>query len=215
MPCPGDPGPRPEFIPVPDTVRAVMQYTIFGEQIANVFHFTRGSAWALGDMEELALAMRDAWNERLSPLLAGDVELLNITVTDIAAEDSIQYTAVCEDVGTYAGAAFETTGNTFAIKFNTYRTGRSYRGRMYWPLLNANAVNDGRITSGPIADSMVGALTLFFQDVTDATACSHTVVSYMNNCEWRATGVATEVLTYSYSDLNLDSQRRRLPGRGG
>lgn len=214
MPCPGDPGPRPGFIPAPDCARAVMNYTVFDQQIANVFYFKRPGPWDLGSLQEQAEEMRSAWNVRLSPLLSAAVVLLDITITNVAVEDDEKYVLPCNDVGTYSSAAFETTGNTFCIKFNTHRVGRSYRGRMYWPLLNANAVNDGKIASSGIADSMIGALALFFADVAGVTGNDHVVVSYQNGCEWRTTAEATQVLTYTYTDLNLDSQRRRLPGRG-
>jgi len=214
MPCPGDPGPRPGFIPAPDCARAVMNYTVFDQQIANVFYFRRSGGWDLANLEEQANEMRSAYNSRLAPLLGTAVVLLDITITNVAVVDDEKYVLPCNDAGTYSSAVFETTGNTFAIKFNTHRVGRSYRGRMFWPLLNANAVNDGKITNSTIADSMIGAIALFFADVSAVTGNEHVIVSYQNDCEWRTDGVYTLVAGYTYHDLNLDSQRRRLPGRG-
>jgi hypothetical protein len=40
------------------------------------------------------------------------------------------------------------------------------------------------------------------------------VVSYYNNGAWRLTATITPIISFAFADLAIDSQRRRLPGRG-
>jgi len=40
------------------------------------------------------------------------------------------------------------------------------------------------------------------------------VVSYYNSGAWRTTAVATPIINFGFADLAIDSQRRRLVGRG-
>src|ERR1051325_5129209 len=126
MPCPGDPGPRPDFIPAPDTAKMVMSYFIFGQTVENVFYFTRSGGWDSGNLLEQAVEAANSWHTNIKPILPPAVTLNTITVTDVATEDSIQAEVAVSAVGTAAAAPFETTGNTFVIKFTTDRIGRSY-----------------------------------------------------------------------------------------
>lgn len=214
MPCPGDPGPRPDFIPAPDCARLVMKYAIFGQVVENVFYFRRGGGWSSGNLLEQAEEAASSWHVNIKPELPAAATLVDITCTDVAVEDGEQAILAVSAPGTSGAAAFETTGNTFCIKFGTSHIGRSFRGRMYWPLLTTGAVNDGSITSTGVATDYIDAVSEFFADLASVTGNDHVIVSYQNDCEWREEAVASTVQSYSYSTLALASQRRRLPGRG-
>lgn len=214
MPCPGDPGPRPDWIPAPLVARAVMRYYIYGQNIENVFTFTGNASWNSGSLLDLCVAMSTSWTSNLQDLLTGEVTLVDITATDLEEEDGAQATLAISAVGTSEQNGFETTGNTFVIKFTTARVGRSYRGRMFWPLLANNMVDNGLIVSTAVANQLAVAVGNFFADVDSLANGVHVITSYMNDCAWRTTAVATPVAAYAYTDLALDSQRRRLPGRG-
>lgn len=214
MPCPGDPGPRPDFIPAPDCARLVMHYSIFGQSVNNIHYFWRNGGWDSGSLLEQAVEAAASWHTNIKPLLPTAATLVDITITDVAVEDSLQAITATSAPGTSGAAAFETTGNTFVIKFTTDHIGRSFRGRMYWPLLQVTQVNDGKLGSDALASVLVDAVSDFFADIESVTGNPHVIVSYQNDCEWRDVAVSTPVQGYTYTDLNLDSQRRRLPGRG-
>jgi hypothetical protein len=213
MPCPGDPGPRPAFIPTPDTARAVFKYTSMGQIIENVFYFYIKDGWSLPLLVDLGVHLTSAWDTFLKPRLNSAIELLDITITNVELQNGDQTIAPVNAAGTLAGQAFPSTGQTFAIKFGTGIAGRSYRGRMYWPLLSNDAVANGNVNQAS-AVAMVGAVDDFFAQIKTDMDADHVVVSYQGDCEWRAAGIPTPVTSYTYSDLHLDSQRRRLPGRG-
>lgn len=213
MPCPGDPGPRPTFIPVPKSARAVMRYSCFGQTVENVFHFSQTDDYAESDCAALAGAIVTAWGAEIKPLLSPDVTLEDVTVTAIHVASGPQSIAAAGIAGTAAEAGFDTIGNTIAIKFGTGNSGRSYRGRMYWPQLLASGVTNNEL-SLVAAGAYISALSDFFAAVNTAVGSDHVIVSYQNDCEWRDEGVSTFVTSYSVVDRHLDSQRRRLSGRG-
>jgi hypothetical protein len=101
---------------------------------------------------------------------------------------------------------------TWAIKFNTANRGRSGRGRNYIigltkPKVAANLLNP--ITAGQFVDGYLDLLT----DLA-ASDWEWVVYSRFEDKVERTTGLAQPVVSVSFADLILDSQRRRLPGRG-
>ena len=100
---------------------------------------------------------------------------------------------------------------TIAVKKNTGRAGRSYRGRVYHVGLTEIQVQDNRIT--PTATAAIN--TAYSTLITRYTAinCEWVVASTQNNNVPRVVGVATPIVGVSVDPV-IDSQRRRLPGRG-
>lgn len=213
MPCPTPPGPRPSFIPVPQTARAVLRYTIFGQTVENVFHWTQATDYDATDCAVLAAAIVTAYDTEWKHLLSSDVVLNDVTVTGIDTVSGAQAVAPAGITGTHATAGFETIGNTLCFKFGSAQAGRSYRGRMYWPQLISTMVANNEVNTTD-AGILLAAVNDFFDAVNSDAGMQHCVVSYQNDCEWRTTGVATSVISYTYTDRRLDSQRRRLSGRG-
>jgi len=213
MGCPTPPGPRPAFIEVPLVARSVMAYTIFGSIVQNVFHWAKLTEWDDVDCATLAAAIVTSFDTNMKPALSNDVVLNSATVTALYKVDGPQAVEFAGITGTNAGAGFESTGNTLAIKFGTGSAGRSFRGRTYWPQLLASSVTNNEVGLTP-AGAYISALQNFFDDVNVATGAKHVIVSYQNDCTWRTEGLATPVNSYSVTDLHLDSQRRRLSGRG-
>lgn len=100
---------------------------------------------------------------------------------------------------------------TLCIKWTTENRGRSFRGRTYHVGLTESQVTDNEV----VAVAMGQFTTAYGALLTDlATAGWPLVIAsrYANN-QPRITGVATLVTGFSI-DPFIDSQRRRLPGRG-
>lgn len=213
MPCPGDPGPRPSFIPVPDTCRTVMHYTIFGQTVENVHYFSQSGGFTASDLDTLNAAIVSAWTTTLRALQPPELQLLEVISTAQEVVSGAQDTETVAANGTNASPAFEALNATFAIKFTTGQSGRSYRGRMYWPALIDGLVHNNEVDSA-YAAAIRDAVQDFFSSIFTDVGAVHVVASYQNDCEWNLTGVATPVTGYSYTDLHIDSQRRRLSGRG-
>lgn len=190
-----------------------MRYSIFGQTVENVWYFTRTGGYDATSLDALNAAITTAWTTHMRPLLPVEITLLDITSTDQEVVGGAQDVDAVVVAGSNAVTAFNSLGTTFALKFSTGLSGRSYRGRMYWPALTNNVVIDNLLDAG-YAASIRDAVADMFADIESDSGDAHVIASYMNDCEWRTTGVATPVTGYSYVDLNLDSQRRRLSGRG-
>lgn len=214
MPATGcNPGPRPAFISAPNCAKAVMRYRLFNQTVENVYHFLGTAAWSIAQLESLANALDATWVTYFANILPPQLTLVDITCTALDVNTGPQWIKAVDAVGTDGNPAFADPAATFAIKFATDKIGRSYRGRMYWPALIGLNVSNGTI-QGSYADAMTGAIRDAMALVQTDVGCQHVVLSYQHNCAWRATGVATPIVAYTYADLNIDSQRRRLVGRG-
>jgi len=213
MPCPTPIGPRPPCIDLPDCARSVLRYSVFGQTVENVFYFHRSGGYTSTLLDDLNAEIVTAWTAEIRPHLPGDITLVDVTSTGTECIAPAQDIDTVGAAGSNVGAAHENPGATFAIKFGTGLAGRSYRGRMYWPLLMDSEVNNG-LLSGAFAGQIRSGVEDFFASILAGSGDQHVIASYANDCEWRTTGVFTDVTSYTYVDLNLDSQRRRLPGRG-
>lgn len=97
---------------------------------------------------------------------------------------------------------------SFAIKFGTGLAGRSYRGRFYHIGFSEAMVADNVIITGN-ANQIRDAFPTLAGDL-GAVGLEHVVVSKQLNGVPRTVGVATKITTYSYTDLRVDTQRKRL-----
>jgi hypothetical protein len=117
-------------------------------------------------------------------------------------------------LGTRGGAAMPNS-TTLAFKFSTNRRGRSYSGRNFWPLFVEGDVFNNTV-SDFIADSIVSMYSqLIVLDPNSFPAGWTWVVnSRYNGNEARLVGFSEPITSVGTSDRIIDSQRRRLPGRG-
>lgn len=201
-----------DYIPVEATVKVEMIYTTPGGSAENTLYFKHPDGWSA---EEAALLAADiaGWQDTsLAPLQSNQVALRLIKVTDLESE-----TGFAIDVAVTPTQAGELTspilpGNvTGAIKFGTNARGRSYRGRNFvLGLTEAEVVGDTiDLTVATAYEIAYGVLL----DAIDRSGTQHVVVSLCHDGVWRTTGVATVITSYSM-EQTVDSQRRRLAGRG-
>jgi len=200
------------FIPAPNTARVRMVYTLYGQTIMNVFYWQGDAPLIAADLSGLVDEVHTAWTARFKPVQAADVELNYIEATALDTDSSPSVTASVGEAGTASGVSYP-GGTTFAIKFSGGVSGRSGRGRMYWIQLHTAQITGDQVTSADAA-AIVGLVSDFFDDVETATGLTHVVTSYCHAGAWRTTASNTSVINYIATDTNVDSQRRRLAGRG-
>lgn len=201
------------FIPAENTAYVQIVQSMFGQTVVNDFHFQKIDPWSRQDIADLADAASTAWAGAPQAQQSTGIALQFVRATDIGVDNSWQ----TEDYGD-TGETGELTapaepGNVaLAIKFTTGHAGRSYRGRIYFAGLDSTLVTGNEVDSG-YRDDIVSAIELFVSDVETAMACEHVVVSYCQEGEWLTDAVVTEITDYG-ADVFVDSQRRRLTGRG-
>lgn len=208
------------FQPCPNTVQVRLQATLNGQQVENVFHVKTTSAPDLTDLE----AIRDVVNDwALGPYtarLSNQLSWVQLIVTDLTVEGGAQI--VKDMTGEGGGDIAEpvkTNQDTIAIKLNTAKSGRSFRGRFYYlaiPSTFYSGPNDFTSAFGAATISMAQALI----DNLATAGYALGVLSRFHGVDAnhkpipRVEGLITEVISASLTDLIVDSQRRRLPGRG-
>lgn len=113
------------------------------------------------------------------------------------------------------GATAVPTSAALSIKRVTAAVGRGGRGRVYWPIfLNVEFSLPDHVTAARAA-AIVAALAAFQVAVEGLVAGSKmVVVSTEFNKLPRVAGVTNPITAWGVPDLLLDTQRRRLLGRG-
>lgn len=198
----------------PNTVRACMLYSLNGEQACNIFHFDLGEEPTTALLTQVAEMLFDWYSAEVRPLQHAGTILGAIEVRDISGpdEDGIVYTFGLPLAGT-SGASSLPNNATVAIKNATGLTGRSRRGRNYFIGLGTTQLQTG---SQLLTSTFQIALQDAWQALVDAavTAGFEWVVnSTISGGVPRVTGVNTPVTSVQVEGT-VDSQRRRLPGRG-
>lgn len=200
------------FIPIPNTAEVAVRVLQDGQNLANVWHVRYQGEPTTTTMQTIASTTITFWQDQLRPLVPGTVQLLEVSVVDQSEEGGIAALLApsSNNAGTSTNPAMP-NATTIAVKKNTGRAGRSYRGRVYHVGLTEIQVQDNRIT--PTATAAIN--TAYSTLITRYTAinCEWVVASTQNNNVPRVVGVATPIVGVSVDPV-IDSQRRRLPGRG-
>lgn len=203
-----------DFIPALDTARLELIYEYTGSRMENVLHVRKDGGWTLTDLEELAAAAVTAWGDTLAQVMSDDLVLDKVVAVNIA-DPSGPGTELASLAIPGEAAGFGAPGNvTLATKFGTGLIGRSNRGRAFLAGVPVNALN-GNSVGSTYQGNVNGAWINFFTAIEAAIVgtLEHVIVSYCGGGIWRSTAQVTPVTTYS-TDANIDSQRRRLAGRG-
>jgi len=202
------------FIPVPETVLVEMRMGIHGQKVENTLYFQRSGGWNTAGATTLANDLLIWWTTLLSVVLSTQIELVEIAVSDLDVVDSFQVVVPSPAPRPTGGAPAEALPNnvSLAVSFRTGRRGRSFRGRNYIVGIPETAAINSQVTSA-FAIYIQGS----YQGIPSAVSSSGGVwgvASRFNNNAPRTVGVFTPITSVTVVDDVIDSQRRRLPGRG-
>jgi len=195
------------FVPIPQTVRAVLRFQQFTDERQSVLHYKKSSgSITQADLDAIATNLRDWWAGPGRTASNTQLALFEVTATDISVEGGAQSTLPVSPPITGSVASASAPGNvTGTASWRTNRTGRSFRGRTYWPGFYDGGINDdGTINASLVTAVAVAAANLLFGFVP---------VGFL-------LAVASQVLHTSEPIMRVvvenvvDSQRRRLPKRG-
>lgn len=191
-----------------------MRFTKAGQQICNVFHVRTDTPGDLGTLETIGGVFAAWWIDHLAPISTNAISLQAVEVTDVsvASGAGIEYTdglpvAGSDNTGTMPNNV------AVAVKLASGLTGRSFRGRSYYPGLSYTSLNSDKQT---ITTTMQTALKTIFEGLLAdlvAEGMNLVVQSLFTGGAPRAAGVITDIGSVSVNPT-LDSQRRRLPERG-
>jgi len=202
------------FIPVPDTVLAELRFDYFGQKIENTLYFRKlgGSsvAQAVGLMNDLLLW----WTTLLSTYLSEDISLRELNVTDLSSASgySVSQAAPTPNPKGQLLASGLPGNVAICVSFRTPNRGRSFRGRNYVAGLAETDVTGNTLTPLKVA-GILGSYQGIPSSIV-SSAWDWVVVSRFAGGVPRTTGIATDVTSVVIVDDFVDSQRRRLTGRG-
>ncbi len=201
------------FIPVPNTVRISLVFSHEGQTIVNTVHASKSGGPSAGDLAALASSMQGWWVTYLAPYSSQNFCLQQVNVVDLSAADAPSYWLAVSpaECGTVAEEGW--TANVAAvISFRSDFRGRNARGRMFVAGLKRSYLDSAVEMTGACQTNLLIAAV----NIAGALATSgfvQTIASrYFENAP-RLAGVTYEVVS-AVVDAFLDSQRRRLAGRG-
>ena len=203
------------FIPIPNTASVELIYSLFGDVVENCFSVSSNTPFSFAALQDIR-AQFDSWHAAsFVGCLCADTVLQRIRTRalDSSAGATEDYHLPIPRGGTIGGGSFP-SNVTFAIKLATGLAGRSYRGRIYMPSICGSCQSANQVTSA--AQSVyLGSLQSLMANLHAHNAnWNLCVASRYNNGAWRTVGVCTIATGWSIVNAGIDSQRRRLPGRG-
>lgn len=201
------------FIPVPNTLEVELVQSMDNQIIENTLYFEFETTPSESDAGGLATALIAWWDDQFSTELSADLLLLRVVVTDLSADDSFSLTfnATPTPAGKVSDGSVP-NNCAICISFRTAGRGRSARGRNYVAGLPNGFVAANRVVA-TVTDSLVAAYNALVSLAGGAGAV-WVVVSRFTNHLPRVSGATFPITTAVLVDNVLDSQRRRLPGRG-
>lgn len=204
-------------VPVLNTIMVEMRGSAAGEQVENTLYFNKGGTWSPTEVVALGQSMNTWWHDKMQANLNTGYGLMEIQLTDLSSATGIAVTetAGLPDFGLEGGGM---AANSIApcISFHTAMRGRSFRGRNYICGITAGNV----IGSNIDGDWMLQMIDAYneLQVVASTNLCEWVVVSRYSGMAGtprrpvpRATGLSTPIISVSFTDNVVDSQRKRLP----
>ena len=201
------------YIPVPDVMQVETLFRWDSQAVENVYHFTASVAIDLAIMAELAAEMKDWWVTEMAPSVTNTLQLIQVKVTDLTTQTSPVYNFT-SGLPVAGGSANPSLPNNVSVVYTkrTENRGRSFRGRIYHMGMTESQVT-GNAVDTTTAASWLTKYNLTRSIVGASATYTQGVVSRFTGSAPRASGIITPILTFS-TDALVDSQRRRLPGRG-
>jgi len=201
------------FQAVPNTVQVDVVFLLFGQRVENVYHVNYPSGVDAATLVDT----RDTFIEWLTgawlPSMANDLQLIEIDVTNLSFSGGSMLAWSPPTTMMGGAASGSEPGNvSFCVSARTGASGRSFRGRKYVAGV-PTSVRTGNTASSDWVATLTTALNALITLLGDVNGLL-VVVSRISEGVERLEGIVTEIISWTASDLFLDSQRRRLTGRG-
>lgn len=207
------------FIPLPNAARVEMVYDYNGEIVENVFHVLGTvpfDATTLGDVGDVFFNWYEN-NLQGTQVVGATLEVIKVRALDSDTAPGIENTGGLPLSGSLTGDSLP-NNSTVVIKWVTGLSGRSFRGRTYHIGLGAGDTVDPNTLSSSAQTALLTAYEALISEIETA-GYQLVVASLYHGVDTdgkpipRTEGIATPIIG-ARLDLTLDSQRRRLPGRG-
>lgn len=201
------------YVPANNVVQVNIRQRILGQQAENTLYFLNSGGWDLESMAAVAEGVRDWWTTGPRAVLSQNNILSEIYLVDLTSQTGPTYTlSVANDPG--GPRTGDSTPNSVAlcVSFRTGSRGRSGRGRNYVGGWAESSVNGNSFVASDV-DAVVAAYQTLV-DTPIAAGVTWVVCSRQSGGQPRASALVQPIIAVLAVDDTVDSQRRRLPGRG-
>lgn len=202
------------FIPTPNCAQIELMYSWSGQTCETVLHYQFSADANVTRLTALADACITLWTTNVKPLMASTLSLVSVIATDLENQNgpSITRAGGLPSAGTQTGDCLP-NNCALVITKRTANRGRSFRGRIYSPAIPEPQTANNTPTTTFVNQLVTAWSTFISVTITGPEVVPLGVISKFANNTPRAEGIFTPVTNLT-SDGVLDSQRRRLPGRG-
>jgi hypothetical protein len=201
----------------PNIVKLVAAGDCEGQVILNVTHWERsvGDPWSVASMGALASEYVSWWGLNAQGLTRADYVMRSVTVTQMALDGLQTISTVDLPLsGSLVGDALP-LNVAACVTLSGDRSGKAGRGRYYLGCLGESQTVGSRFTPAfVLACNQAFESFPILDDLTGPGTFNLVVYSTEFNKLPRTVGLATRVTSAFLRDNIVDSQRRRLPGRG-
>jgi len=201
------------FVPAPNTMQVEIRMQLDGQKVENVLHFRHDTDIAAADAAALHTIIDNWWETLIRPQVSVNLTLHEFYMTDMSTQTSPTYS-----FPRTPPLAGQMTGEcapnnvAFCISLRTNARGRSARGRNYITGIPVSVLTLSEVTT--VWSSAIEGAYDNLRGLTSSSPWVMAIVSKRNNKEWRTTALIQPVTAVIALDNVVDSQRRRLPGRG-
>jgi hypothetical protein len=208
------------FIPVENVALIEVRMLLDDQKVENTLYAQSVDALDGARLSSMANVVKDWWTDQYGPLVSDLVTLREVTCTDLttATGSQVSVSGGLAPGGQIGGS--EPSNVSLAISFRTTLRGRAFRGRNYIVGIPLERMASQNEVESTFASDLTSAYIQLREDL-DSADFTWVVVSRFSGVDPetgdpipREAGVATPVLAPLVTDLTVDSQRRRLPGRG-
>jgi hypothetical protein len=190
-----------------------MNFSYDNQQCQNIYHYQNPTSPSDADMIAIAGHFKDWWNTEFKSAMPGALTLRNITCTDLTNFNGNEIVYVTGLPLTGLDVTHNPYPNnvTLAVKWLTGFRGRSFRGRTY---------HLGMTEDQALRNVMTVAALAFYNNaygkLLDGTyiPVNHLCITSFRHNNAPRSSASSSLVTGLSIDPTIDSQRRRLPGRG-
>jgi hypothetical protein len=200
------------FVPTANTVMAEIRMVLASQKVENTLFFQNSSSVDAAELVALGDALVAWFEANVQPLQATDVLLREVYLTDLTSESALTHTRPVVP-NTPGGVASPALPNnvTLTVSFRSAGRGRFSRGRNYFV-----GLTEGQVVNNLVSLTVADDLALAYNALLTALPAGWTwvVCSRFTSAGPRVAGFNSPVVAAIVVDNVIDSQRRRLPGRG-
>lgn len=201
------------FVPATNVLQTEVLQRLDGQRIENVLYFQSSQAITLAAVNTLHATIQQWIEDFLAPSRSFNLTFVGLYSTDLTTQSSPTYSTTFP--APIAGSDTDPSlpnNVALSVQFRTNARGRTSRGRNF-----ATGIGEGEVVANTVSTNFVNSLITAYQELFFSILTAPwtpVVLSRFENGNPRVSGLARNITGVAVVDTVVDSQRRRLPGRG-